>query len=307
MLLHLLYDEYYTNIKLKIILTQYEFCVNFLFLIFFYCIMKNNIDIETVQFLKILTIGDVVSIQGCEYLRQELPKLKKELRPDITVVNGENSAVGNGILPQSAEHILDSGADVITLGNHGLKRREIYDYLDMNKPIIRPANYHKSAPGKYYEIIDKKSCQVAVLNIQGSAFLEPIENPFSVIDRIIEEINEQSVNIIVVDFHAEATAEKRAMAFYLDGRVSVLFGTHTHVQTNDNQILPNGTGYVTDIGMTGPYYSVLGVSPKCAIEKFKTSLPVRFINEDGPCTLEGCLFEIDENTGKTVNTALIRR
>lgn len=257
--------------------------------------------------MKILTVGDVVSSQGCEYLRRELPKLKRELKPDIVVVNGENSAVGNGILPQSAEHILDSGADVITLGNHSLRRREIYDYLDAPNPIIRPANYHSSAPGRYYQIIDRGSCRAAVLNLQGAVYLDPVENPFSAVDRAVDEIKKEGVNIIIVDFHAEATAEKAAMGYYLDGRVSALYGTHTHVQTNDCRILPNGTGFVTDIGMTGPYYSVLGVDPECAIEKLRTGLPVRFVNSDGPCVLEGCLFEIDNATGKTTDVTLIRR
>lgn len=266
-----------------------------------------DIDIEIGVTLKILTIGDIVSKQGCDYLRQELPKIKRELGADIVIVNGENSAVGNGVIPQSAEHILDSGADVITLGNHSLKRREIYDYLDGDNPIIRPANYHISAPGRGYIIVDKGYCRIAVVNLQGAVYMEPVENPFSVIDRIIDEINAQGVKIIMVDFHAEATSEKRAMGFYLDGRVSALYGTHTHTQTSDNQILPNGTGYITDIGMTGPYYSVLGVSPKCIIEKLKTGLPVKFVNDDGPCVLEGGLFEIDSKTGKTVDTVLIRR
>lgn len=257
--------------------------------------------------MKILTIGDIVSKQGCEYLRRELPRLKRELEADLVIANGENSAVGNGILPQSAEYILDSGVDVITLGNHSLRRREIYDYLDSNKPIIRPANYHSSAPGKGYIIVDKGRFQVAVINLQGIVYLDPIENPFSVIDRIVDEIKAQGVKIIIVDMHAEATSEKKAMAFYLDGRVSALFGTHTHTQTSDNQILPNGTGFVTDIGMTGPYYSILGVNPECVIEKLKTGLPVRFTNDDGPCVLEGCLFEINNTTGKTDNTQLIRR
>lgn len=257
--------------------------------------------------MKILTIGDVVSRQGCEYLRKNLPKLKKETNADIVIVNGENSAVGNGILPQSADYIFDSGADAITLGNHGLKRREIYDYLESGMPIIRPANYHKSAPGKGYAIIDKGRFQAAVINLQGMVYMDYIENPFTVIDRIIDKISSLGIKIIIVDFHAEATSEKRAMGFYLDGRISALYGTHTHVQTSDNQLLPNNTGYVTDIGMTGPYYSVLGVSPEKAIEKLKTGLPVRFTNNDGPCVLEGCLFEIDENTGKALGTELIRR
>lgn len=257
--------------------------------------------------MKILTIGDIVSQQGCDYLRQELPRLKKELGADIVIANGENSAIGNGILPQSAKHILDSGVDAVTLGNHCLKRREIYDYLDEDNPIVRPANYHKSAPGRGYMIIDKGSFQAAVINLQGYVYMEPVENPFSVIDKIVDKIIAQGIKIILVDFHAEATSEKRAMGFYLDGRISAIYGTHTHVQTSDNQILPNGTGYVTDIGMTGPYYSVLGVKPESVIEKLKTGLPVRFTNENGPCVLEGCLFEIDKNSGKTINTTLIRR
>ena len=257
--------------------------------------------------MKILTIGDVVSKQGCDYLRNHLPKLKSELGADIVIVNGENSAIGNGILPQSAEHILASGADIITLGNHALKRREIYNYLDENHPIIRPANYHSSAPGRGMEIIDKGYCRVAVINLQGAVYLNPIENPFDAIDRELKKAKDENADIIIVDFHAEATSEKKAMGFYIDGRASAIFGTHTHIQTNDNQILPNGTGYITDIGMTGPYYSVLGIEPECAIKKMKTGLPVKFTNPSGPCILEGCLFEIDEKTAKTINTTLIRR
>lgn len=257
--------------------------------------------------MKILTIGDIVSKQGCEYLRKELPRLKKELGADIVIANGENSAVGNGILPQSAKFILDSGVDVITLGNHTFKRKEIYSFLDSSQPVIRPANYHPSAPGNGMIILDKGYCKVAVINIQGSVYLETYENPFSVIDRLIDNAKEQDASIIIIDFHAEATSEKKAMGFYLDGKISALFGTHTHTQTSDNQILPNGTGYVTDIGMTGPYYSVLGVDPAAAIEKLRTNMPVRFTNEDGVCVLEGCLFEIDNKTGKTVSTTLIRR
>lgn len=257
--------------------------------------------------MKILTIGDIVSKQGCEYLRETLPKLKKELGADIVIANGENSAVGNGILPQSAQYILDSGVDAITLGNHSLKRREIYDYLDSDNPIIRPANYHGSAPGRGMIIIDKGSFRVAVINLQGSVYLDTVINPFAVVDELISKAKEDNINTIIIDFHAEATSEKRAMGFYVDGRVSALYGTHTHIQTNDCQLFPNGTAYVSDIGMTGPYYSVLGVCPDEAIEKLITGLPVRFTNPDGPCILEGCLFEIDEKTGKALSVQLIRR
>lgn len=257
--------------------------------------------------MKVLAIGDVVSKQGCEYLRQTLPGLKKEYKADITIVNGENSAVGNGVLPQSAQHIFDSGADVITLGNHSLRRPEIYDFLDENEFIIRPANYHSSAPGRGMAIIDKGYCRAAVINLQGSVYLENITNPFDTADEMIMQAKDEGASIIIVDFHAEATGEKRALGFYLDGRISAMFGTHTHVQTSDEQILPNSTGYITDVGMTGPYYSVLGVDPDVVIQKMKTNLPVRFVNVDGPCVLEGCFFEIDNKTGKTVRIERFRR
>ena len=257
--------------------------------------------------MRILTIGDVVSKQGCDYLRQRLPALKREYSADLVIVNGENSAVGNGILPQSAQSIFDSGADVITLGNHSLKRVEIYNFLDENRYIIRPANYHPSAPGRGMTIIDKGYVRVAVINLQGAVYLDPIRNPFDIVDELIETAKEENCKIIIIDFHAEATSEKRAMGYYVDGKVSAIFGTHTHVQTSDDQILPNGTGYITDIGMTGPLHSVLGVSTQIVIEKMRTGLPVRFKNEDGPCTIEGCLFEIDNKTGKTVATEIFRR
>ena len=257
--------------------------------------------------MRILTIGDVVSLQGCEYLREMLPKLKRDYQADIVIVNGENSALGNGITPKSANHIFDSGADVITLGNHSLKRMEITDYLDEHEFIIRPENYHPSAPGKGYTIVDKGYCRVLVANIQGAVYLDNIENPFDAADRISAVAKEEGINTVLIDFHAEASSEKRAMGFYLDGKISALFGTHTHVQTSDEQILPCGTGYITDLGMTGPYYSVLGITPEIAIKKMKTNLPVKFSNPDGPCVIEGCFFETDNKTGKTVSIERFRR
>lgn len=250
--------------------------------------------------MNILTVGDVVGNNGCEFLRKTLPAFKKLKKIDICIVNGENSAQGNGILPQSANHLLDSGADLITTGNHALRRFEIYDKFDEEDfPMIRPANFYRTAPGKGYYIIDKGFIQIAVINLMGVAYLENNENPFDCIDRVLEEV--RNCRIKILDFHAEATGEKRAMGFYLDGRISAMFGTHTHVQTADEQILPKGTGYITDIGMTGPIQSVLGVTPALAIEKIKTNLPVRFENPDGDCKMEGCIFEIDNKTGKTVS------
>lgn len=257
--------------------------------------------------MKILAIGDIVSSQGCEYLREILPNLKKEYNADIVIANGENSAVGNGITPKSAKHIFDSGVDVITLGNHSLKRPEICDYLDENEFIIRPYNYHPSAAGRGISIIDKGYTQVAIINLQGAVYLDNIANPFDEIDKAINEAKEMGARIIIVDFHAEASSEKKAMGFYTDGRISALVGTHTHIQTSDEQILPNGTAYITDLGMTGPYYSVLGVTPEIAIQKMKTNLPVRFTNPDGPCTVEGCVVEIDNKTGKATNIERFRR
>ena len=254
--------------------------------------------------MNILTIGDVVGTNGCEFLRKKLPSLKKQYKIDLCIVNGENSAQGNGILPQSADHIFTSGADIITTGNHALRRFEIYNRLDeTDSPVIRPANFYRTAPGKGYYIIDKGFIKIAVINLIGVVYLENNDNPFDCIDKVLEEVSDCKIKI--VDFHAEATAEKRAMGFYLDGRVSALFGTHTHVQTNDAQILPNGTGYITDIGMTGAIQSVLGVTPSLAIEKMKTNLPVRFENPDGDCKLEGCIFEIDNKTGKAISAQTI--
>lgn len=250
--------------------------------------------------MNILVIGDVVGTNGCEFLRKTLPTFKKLKNIDICIVNGENSAQGNGILPQSANHILDSGADLITTGNHAFRRFEIYDRFEQEDfPLIRPANFHRTAPGKGYYIIDKGFIQIAVINLIGVAYLENNDNPFDCMDRILEEVRHCKIKIL--DFHAEATGEKRAMGFYLDGKISAMFGTHTHVLTADEQILPKGTGYITDVGMTGPIHSVLGVTPELAVQKMRTNLPVRFENPDGACKMEGCIFEIDNKTGKTVS------
>ena len=254
--------------------------------------------------MKILAIGDVVGTNGCECLRRILPAYRRLNGIDLCIVNGENSAQGNGILPQSAEHLLTSGADIITTGNHAFRRFEIYNKFDEEGyPLIRPANFYRTAPGKGYYIIDKGFMKIAVINLAGTVYLENNDNPFDCIDRILGEVSDCRIKL--VDFHAEATAEKKAMGFYLDGKVSAIFGTHTHVQTNDAQVLPNGTGYITDIGMTGPVQSVLGVTPSLAIEKIRTNLPVRFENPDGECRMEGCIFEIDNKTGKTLSAEAV--
>ncbi|CDZ23638.1 putative protein ymdB [[Clostridium] cellulosi] len=248
--------------------------------------------------MNIMAIGDVVGTSGCEILRKRLSSLKKLYKIDLCIVNGENSANGNGITPESAEHIFASGADVITTGNHVFKRHEIQDYLEEKPYIIRPANYPSSVPGKGYCIVDMGKFRVCVVNLMGTVFMDALANPFEVMDDILSKVQDA---FIIVDFHAEATSEKKAMGFYLDGKVSAIFGTHTHVQTADEQILPNGTGYITDIGMTGPSLSVLGVDPKLVIRRFVTKMPVRFQNATGPASMCGIILCIDDKNGRTIS------
>lgn len=257
-----------------------------------------------VKIMVILFIGDVVSAVGVEKLTRTLPRFKKEHHVDVTVVNGENAAVGNGLLPATAEVLFAAGADCITGGNHTFRRRELYEYLDTSPFCLRPANYKDDAPGKGFCVVDKGFVRVGVVNLMGTVFMEPLGNPFDCIDRVLKDLRDE-VDFTVVDFHAEATAEKRALGFYLDGRAAAVVGTHTHVQTADEQILPHGTAYITDLGMTGPVQSVLGVTPALAIEKMRTNLPVRFQNPDGDCLMQGMLAEIDKKTGKALRVERI--
>ena len=247
--------------------------------------------------MKILAIGDIVGSVGCRFLRETLPALKKREQIDLVIANGENSADGNGFTPSSAEYIFSSGVDVITGGNHTFRRRESYETLETTPSLIRPANFPDAAtPGKGYTIYDLGRRQVAVINLMGCMFMEPLDDPYRTIDRLLDEIR---TPIILLDFHAEATAEKLALAYYLDGRISAMFGTHTHVQTADERIFPKGMGYITDVGMTGPFESVLGVKPELSIRKFKDKLPVRFELAEGKCRMDCILFTVDEQTGKT--------
>lgn len=254
--------------------------------------------------IKILCVGDIVGTSGCEFLRKKLADFKKQNNIDICIVNGENSAVGNGMLPNSCGHIFTSGADFITGGNHSLKRREIFEYLDRTDNIIRPANFGDGVWGKGWGIIDKGAYKVGVINLLGRVWLEGHLDPFETAEKIIKEI-EKETKIILVDFHAEATAEKKAFGYYFDGKVSAIFGTHTHIQTSDAQILAGGTGYITDLGMTGPEESVLGVKKEIIIEKFRKGFTTMFEVADTPAFMQGCVFTIDRDTGKTVNVEAI--
>lgn len=249
--------------------------------------------------MNILVIGDVVSSVGCEFLRNRLPAFKRLKGIDLCIANGENSAVGNGITPFSAQFLFDSGVDFITTGNHVYRRREVFEMLDERDDIIRPANFYKGNPGKGRSVIDMGAVKVGVINLMGNVYMDKCANPFLCVDEILEELS--GCKIILVDFHAEATAEKRALGFYLDGKVSAVFGTHTHVMTADAGILPKGTAYISDIGMTGAKNSVLGVKPEISIEWLRTGMPARFDAADGECILNGCIFEIDNKTGKAVS------
>ncbi len=250
--------------------------------------------------MRIFCIGDVVGSIGCKFLREKLPVLKKHYGINLVICNGENSADGNGITPSSAQFLFDSGVDIITLGNHSFRRKEAYDTIEENPFIVRPANFPDgTTPGKGMCTVDMGKNRVTVINIMGSAYMDNnLDCPFKKIDSLIEKAESK---IIIVDFHAEATGEKRAMGYYLDGRVSAVFGTHTHVQTADEQVLPKGTGYITDVGMTGTIHSVLGVKSELIISKLKNKLPVRFDLADGDCKLNGIIFNIDENSGKTID------
>ena len=254
--------------------------------------------------IKILCVGDVVSQSGCDFLRKKLPEIKREHNIDVCIVNGENSAVGNGMLPNSCEHIFTSGADMITGGNHSLKRREIYEYLDRKENVLRPANYGDGVLGKGYGIIDKGAYKIGVINLLGRVWLEGHGDPFGVAENIIQELKKET-NIILVDFHAEATSEKKAFGYCFDGVVSAVFGTHTHVQTADAQILSGGTGYITDLGMTGPEESVLGVKKEIIIDKFRKGFSSMFETADTPAFLQGCIFTIDKDSGKTVEISAV--
>ena len=243
---------------------------------------------------KVLCVGDVVGNPGMDRVRRSLRYLKRKTNADFVIVNGENAAVV-GMMPQQGEDILDAGADVITMGNHTYNKREIVPYLEDCPQIIRPANYAPQSPGKGWAIFDSKAGPIAVIDLIGRCNMDySPDNPFLMIEKILKEID---TKLIFVEIHAEATSEKLAMGYMLDGRVSAVWGTHTHVPTADAQVLPKGTGYVTDLGMTGPEHSVLGIQPKLSIAKFRGDLPERYRWAEGPTKMEAVLFTIDTATG----------
>ncbi len=249
--------------------------------------------------MKILILGDVVSKIGCEHVRKNLPKIKREENIDFCIVNGENSAEGNGITPASCEYLFDSGADIVTTGNHVWRRREIYDFLDERQDIIRPANFYESNPGRGFAVADLGRVKIGVINLIGTFTMDNVDNPFKCVQNELKKISDCKIKI--VDFHAEATSEKRAMGFFLDGKVTCVFGTHTHVQTADEQILPEGTAYITDVGMCGVKQSVLGVKKEIIIKKYIDGMPALFNAADGECMINGVVLDVDTKDGKAVS------
>lgn len=248
--------------------------------------------------MKILAVGDIVGERGLNKLKESLPILKQKEKIDFIIINGENVAGGMGITKRDFQQILFSGADVVTLGNHTWSKKDIFNFIDDEK-LIRPANYPKGVVGKGYNIYNCKNKRIAVINLLGRTNMGILtENPFLEADNILENIKEKA-DYIVVDFHAEATAEKIAMKYYLDKRVNIIFGTHTHVQTADEEITENGMAYITDIGMTGPINSVIGMDKKASIKRFVTTLPEKYKIAEGECKFNSCLFEINDETGRT--------
>ena len=245
--------------------------------------------------LKVLAVGDVVAAPGLERIRRSLRQMKRKYQADFVVVNGENASVV-GITPEQAEDILDWGADVITLGNHSFNRREIVPYLDESSRILRPANYAPQNPGVGWAVFDSKCGPVAVIDLIGRCNMDyNPDNPFLIVEKLLKQID---AKIILVEIHAEATSEKLAMGYMLDGKVSAVWGTHTHVPTADARVLPMGTGYVTDLGMTGPLNSVLGIRPDLSINRFRGDIPERYRYAEGPTKIEAVLFTIDGATGR---------
>lgn len=255
--------------------------------------------------MKVLAIGDVVGKKALEYLCTNLWKKRDELKVDFVVANGENASDIYGIGANDAEALLASGVDLITLGNHAFSRRDIFTMLSDSQSIIRPANYPPLAPGGGYTILSVNGWKILGINIMGTAFMESLACPFSTVDRILER-ESGNYDFAIMDIHAESTSEKQALGLYFDGRISVMFGTHTHVETADEQILPCGSGYITDIGMVGSKYSVIGADAKTVIERMRTKISCRLPIAEGEIQATGAVFDLDTNTKKVKSVTRIK-
>lgn len=249
--------------------------------------------------MRILFVGDVVGQVGRRALKKGLRTLTRELAPDLVVVNGENAAGGHGLTPATADEILRYGADVITSGNHIWDRKEILPYLDASDRVLRPANYPHPAPGQGVGVYEGRGgTPVGVVNLMGRVFMGHLDDPFRMIDEILRELRSRTP-VIVVDFHAETTSEKMAFAWYVDGRVSAVVGTHTHVTTADERVLPGGTAFITDVGMTGPHESVIGMETQGALDRFLSQRPTRFEPATGDVRMAGVLIETSAEDGRS--------
>jgi metallophosphoesterase (TIGR00282 family) len=259
------------------------------------------------QDLRVLAIGDIVGNPGKEMVKSLLGNIRRRLEVDLCIANGENAAAGKGITYSIARELFESGVDVITMGNHTWNKTDIFKLFANGANIIRPLNYPPKTPGSGYIILTINEKKVAVANLLGRIYLDSLDCPFRAIEKELRHISEIT-NIIIVDFHAEATSEKKAMGWFLDGKVSTVFGTHTHIQTADEMILPQGTAYITDIGMTGPHESVLGIKKEIIINRFIKFMPEKFIVADGPAQLNGVIIDINEATGKaeSINRLIIK-
>ena len=248
--------------------------------------------------MRILFVGDVVGKPGRRLLGERLPELRRTHRPDMVIVNGENAAGGVGLTPPTARELFGLGVDVITLGNHTWDKRELAPAIDDFPHLLRPLNYPPGTPGRGWLTLDRPGgCTVGVINAMGRVFSGVhLDCPFRGVEEALAEMAGRA-RVIIVDFHAEATSEKTAMGWFLDGRVTAVLGTHTHVATADAQVLPGGTAYQTDVGMTGPWVSCLGMARGPILERFQTQMPVRFDVADGPCQLNAVLVDADERTG----------
>lgn len=247
--------------------------------------------------MKIFIIGDIVGIRSVQYLGEKLWKTRERLGVDFVVANGENASEIHGLGASEASDILSSGVDVITLGNHTYGRRDIYQVLSDAENIIRPANYPPTCPGAGYSILRVDGYKILCINVLGTMLMEAMANPFETVERILSR-EQGEYDLSILDVHAEATAEKLALARYFDGRINIIFGTHTHVPTADEQILPNGTAYITDVGMTGPQNGIIGASAEAVIEKLRTKLPTRFVVADGEIKANCLLVDIDADSGR---------
>ena len=246
---------------------------------------------------RVLAVGDVVGNPGLEQIRRNLRQMKRQYHADFAVVNGENAAVV-GITPNQADSILDAGADIVTMGNHTWSKREIVPYMDDCPWIIRPANYAPQVPGRGWQVVQTAAGDVAVIDLIGRCGMDYTpDNPFQLVERILRKIQ---TKLILVELHAEATSEKLAMGRMLDGQVSAVWGTHTHVPAADEEVFPKGTGYLTDLGMTGAVRSVLGIEPQQSVETFLGGLAGRYRAPEGPCKLQGAVFSLDSDTGLCV-------